>query len=80
MSKTFDIAAYNQILENMNQMKRTLEDNQHNTQKHIEERNKVRDHMMKLKGYIKKEMKNCNCEYTKSKAKRELERMMKWMK
>ena len=74
---TFDIAAYNQLLENMNQMKHTLEDHQKNNKKSIDERNQIKSRMTRLKTYVEKELKQCNCDYTKSKAILELKRMGK---
>lgn len=77
---TFDYASYYDMISNMKQMKDDLIASQKSNKKYENERNEIREKMKKLETYIKKELDTCNCDYTKSNAKKELERIQKYLK
>lgn len=77
--ESFDNASYYSMISNMKQMKSNLIKSQKTNEKYIKMKNDTTKKMKTLESYIQKEMMHCNCDYTKSNAKRELERIQKYL-
>jgi intergrase/recombinase len=71
-TKNFNEAAYNQILEELIKTRDLYKNKCAKTKK---DKEKAKEYLKNLKKYIQKEMKKCDCDYKKSKAIVELERM-----
>lgn len=73
-SYSFNLAAYNQIIENMQTMKKQIESTM-KTRKVSKEMKELKSQLERTQRYIEKEMKQCTCEQTISKGKAELKRI-----
>lgn len=73
----FNDAAYNQLLDELTRTKKMYEKK---SKKYQIEQTKVKTHLRIMKKYIQKEMAQCNCSYTKSKALYELNRVNQLLK
>lgn len=79
-NETFDYASYYSMIDNMKQMKSDLIKSQKTNKKYEKDRIETRKKMKLLETYIQKEMMKCKCDYTKSNAKIELERIQQYFK
>lgn len=75
---SFNLAAYNQIMENMQTMKKQIESTM-KKRKVSKEMQELKKQLERTKRYIEKEMEHSSCERTKSKGQEELKRIDKML-